>query len=60
MILYKTTDGKTVSEDTVKEVCKKIFEAIKTGLPKEVQSYEMCMLVIDKCKKELETKQIYL
>lgn len=60
MILYKTSDGKTVPEDTIKQVCEKVLEAIKTGLPKEVQSYEMCMLVIDKCKKELETKQICL
>ena len=60
MVMYQGKDGKTVTKEIITETCKKVFEAMKTGLPEEVQSYEMCYLVLDECKKELETKKVCL
>ena len=60
MVLYQGNDGKTVPQNVISETCKKVFEAMKTGLPVEAQSYDMCNFVLDECKKELANKKVQL
>lgn len=57
---YVLDSGKILSKEVVDKVCDAVFESIKTELPREVQSYDVCTYVLDECKRKLSGKGVKL
>ena len=46
-------NGISVSEEEMEKTAEKILQTIKSELPKETQTYEVCEAILCRCKERL-------
>ncbi|RHV69811.1 hypothetical protein DXB18_01125 [Clostridium sp. OM02-18AC] len=53
-------NGISVSEEVLEKTVEEILQTIKSELPEEAQTYEVCETVLCRCKDRLQSGRIVL
>lgn len=59
-IIYETRDGHFITDKDMRNICDKVYEVIKSELPKEVQTYEGVKRILHQILQDLNDKKLDL